>query len=373
MGKYPGKYSTAASRWAGGGPYYAMFPTSFADEVIGMYTKPGDSVLDPFAGRGTAVYSAATQGRHAIGIEINPLGYVYANAKLKPSDLSTITKRLYELSEIAHSYRERATSMSPFFHLCFAPTVRAFLLTVRDNLNWRQSRVDRTLMAMILISLHGKRGQSLSNQMRQVTAMAPEYSVRWWKERKLTPPDVEPVSFLAKRIKWRYKHGTPDTDNAIVYKGDSVRRLPSIARDVQEGRQPKANLLVTSPPYHNITNYYYDQWLRMWLLGNPDHPRSYGNRYGGKFSNPNRYRGLLRQVFSRAKPVLDEEAIIYVRTDQRETTLQPTLEVLAEVFPEKYTSTEIHPLKPEQQAKPYGRGGAPKQPNCEIDLVLTPR
>ena len=373
MDKHPGKYSTASARWAGVGPYYAMFPTLFADEVVCTYTKPGDSVLDPFAGRGTAVYSAATQGRHAVGVEINPLGYVYANAKLKPSGLTSTTRRLCALSETAPRYREQANNMSPFFHLCFSPGVREFLLAARDNLNWRNSRVDRTLMAMILISLHGKRGQSLSNQMRQVTAMAPEYSVRWWKEKNLTPPDIEPVSFIAKRIKWRYRHGIPNTSNAIVYKDDSTKRLPSLVRAVQEGRQPKVQLLVTSPPYHNVTNYYYDQWLRMWLLGNPDHPRSYGHRYGGKFSNPSRYRELLTQVFSKAKPILDEEAVIYVRTDQRESTLQPTLEVLAEVFPEKRTAKEAHPLKPDQQAKPYGRGGAPKQPNCEIDLVLTPR
>lgn len=321
----------------------------------------------------TAVYSAATQDRHAIGIEINPLGYVYANAKLRPSTLTSTTKRLHALSDMAHHYKDQAGKMSSFFHLCFTPRVRMFLLAARDNLRWRQSRIDRTLMAMILISLHGKRGQSLSNQMRQVTAMAPEYSVRWWREKNLVPPDVEPISFLSKRIRWRYRHGVPVTRNAIVYNDDSIRRLPSITRSVREGRQPKARLLVTSPPYHNVTNYYYDQWLRMWLLGNPAHPRTYGNRYGGKFSNSSHYRELLTRVFSNAKPILDDEAVIYVRTDQRESTLQPTLEVLAEVFPEKQTSKEARPLKPEQQAKPYGRGGAPKQPNCEIDLVLTPR
>lgn len=77
------KYGTAASRWAGIGPYYAMFPTTFADDVMSKYTLPSETVLDPFAGRGTAIFSAAVRQRPAIGIEINPLGYVYANAKLK--------------------------------------------------------------------------------------------------------------------------------------------------------------------------------------------------------------------------------------------------------------------------------------------------
>ena len=51
------KYGTAAARWVGVGPYYAMFPAAFAERVIREHTEPGDVVLDPFAGRGTR-YSA---------------------------------------------------------------------------------------------------------------------------------------------------------------------------------------------------------------------------------------------------------------------------------------------------------------------------
>ena len=371
--KSSGKYSTAESRWAGVGPYYAMFPTSFADEVVREYTYPGDAVLDPFAGRGTAIYGAAIRNRHATGIEINPVGYVYANAKLKPGDQMAVVRRLYELDEIAASFRETANDLPPFFHHCFAPKVREFLVAARAMLNWRRSNTDRTLMALILISLHGKRGQSLSNQMRQMTAMAPDYSIRWWTEKNLTPPDIDPVTFIEKRIMWRYVHGKPQTGNATVFLHDSIKKLPILCREVKEYKRPKAKLLVTSPPYHNVTNYYYDHWIRLWLLGMPDHPRKESNRYGGKFSNQERYRQLLKQVFLRAKPLLTEDATIYVRTDRRKSTLDATLAVLEEVFPEKATTKEPRPLTPDRQAKAYGRGGAPKQPNCEMDLILTPR
>ena len=77
-----GKYNSAAARWAAVGPYYAMFPTSFADDVVAQFTEPGDWVLDPFAGRGTAVYSAAIAHRHGVGIELNPVGWLYGATKL---------------------------------------------------------------------------------------------------------------------------------------------------------------------------------------------------------------------------------------------------------------------------------------------------
>ena len=186
------KYDTAESRWAGIGPYYAMFPTAFADAVIRKYTRVGDAVLDPFAGRGTAVFSAAIHDRPAIGIEISPLGYVYANAKLKPGGYNAVVRKLEELAKIAHRYQHAATALPRFFHICFAVGVRKFLLAARATLDWRRKKVDRTLMALILISLHGKRQSSLSNQMRQSTAMAPNYCVRWWTEKDLVPPGYRP-------------------------------------------------------------------------------------------------------------------------------------------------------------------------------------
>ena len=366
------KYGTAEARWAGVGPYYAMFPTTFADEVVREYTQPGDAVLDPFAGRGTAIYSAAIQQRRAIGVEINPVGYVYANAKLKPGDHEAVTRRLHELADMAPRFRQAANELPPFFHHCFSPTVREFLLASRSVLNWRQSKADRTLMALILISLHGKRGQSLSNQMRQMTALAPEYSIRWWKEKQLTPPDIDPVAFLTKRIQWRYARGKPEIRDSTVYLGDSTKRISPLSHQISDGRHPSVKLLLTSPPYHNVTNYYYDHWIRLWLLGMPDHPGGESNCYGGKFANRQRYRLLLKQVFSQAKQVLDRDAVIYVRTDQRQSTLKVTADTLAEIFPNKQVAQALRPLTHEHQAKPHGRGGAPKQPNCEVDLILTP-
>src|SRR5438046_472841 len=59
MRRRPRRYDTAASRWDGLGPYYAMLPPAFADAVVGRYTRPAGVALDPFAGRRTALLSAA--------------------------------------------------------------------------------------------------------------------------------------------------------------------------------------------------------------------------------------------------------------------------------------------------------------------------
>ena len=111
------RYSTPESRWAGIGPYYAMFPTAFADKVISNFTKPGDAVLDPFAGRGTAIFSAAMRHRPATGIEINPLGFVYAKAKIKPGERNAVVRRLEDITDCASRHHEAANVLPKFFPL----------------------------------------------------------------------------------------------------------------------------------------------------------------------------------------------------------------------------------------------------------------
>ena len=132
MGKPRSRYEAAHSRWAGVGPYYAMFPAEFADQVIAKHTREGDTVLDPFAGRGTAVFSAASQGRRGIGVEVNPVGWVYARAKLAPADKESVSARVEELARSARNYRDAAEELPLFFHRCFTRRVNEFLLAARE-------------------------------------------------------------------------------------------------------------------------------------------------------------------------------------------------------------------------------------------------
>lgn len=50
----------------------AAFPEELPEWFIKLFTKEGDTVLDPFMGSGTTVFVANRMGRNAIGIEILP-------------------------------------------------------------------------------------------------------------------------------------------------------------------------------------------------------------------------------------------------------------------------------------------------------------
>jgi DNA methylase len=350
-------------RWMRLGPWYAMFPMQFALESIEKHTKRGDAVLDPFMGRGTTLAAATMLERNCAGVEINPIAWIYAQTKMDIANEQKVRERLNEIAELA--LHETIAVLPEFFDWCFCEAVLKFLLTARGRLNWRDDVVDRTLMAIILVDLHGKEETSLSNQMRQTKAMAPGYSVNWWKKRKMRPHHTDPKSLLESKITWRYRYGSPiHKTQSLALHGNSTEILPNV--------QPIApfKLLLTSPPYYKIINYNYDQWIRRWMLGGPDTPSFSAGKHESDFGHQENYQTLLNDVFQAAAPLMQDQASIIVRTDARSFTLQATLNALELAFPEKRLKREDRPVIGKTQTELFGDDG--KKPG-EVDLVLSHR
>jgi hypothetical protein len=362
------RLSNAIGRWAGVGPYYAMFPLTFAFEVVEEYCPRGGAVFDPFAGRASSLYAAAVTERKAYGIEINKVGWLYGFVKLNASPVEDVIVRNAELGEIAASITDIQLKELPlFFHLCYTQKVLKYLLAARQHLKWETNTSDSTLMALILVYLHGAKEKSLSNQMRQSKAMAPEYSINWWREHNSSAPDVNPVTFMETRIRWRYKHGTPSVEHNCILRGDSTVLSGEFISFQHANQVPKFDLLFTSPPYYNITSYHYDQWLRLWMLGESDTPTKSGGDWQNGFWSQTGYVELLNSVFTQAAELMKSTAVIYVRTDAREFTLNATLDALKSAFPSKQLQQKSRPLKRNNQTALYGDKS---QKPGEVDIIL---
>ncbi len=65
----------------------AAFPESLPEWFIKLFTKKGDTVLDPFMGSGTTNFVAQRMNRNSIGIEIVPEYYNMVNDKLETTKL----------------------------------------------------------------------------------------------------------------------------------------------------------------------------------------------------------------------------------------------------------------------------------------------
>lgn len=369
-GKFKRDSSNAVGRWAAVGPYYAMFPLEFAFNIVDKYSKPGQFVLDPFAGRASSIYAAATQKRQGLGIEINPVGWVYAQTKLNPAPQQDVENRLKSLISISEESSRQPEELADFFQMCYSEKVLNFLLTARDHLDWKKNKVDYTLMAFLLIYLHGKLGEGLSNQMRQTKAMWPSYSVQWWQEQGfIDPPEIPLEEFFLKRIKWRYDKGIPTvTEHSKVVLGDSTQILPNFVELVNRGKQKRCSLFFTSPPYQGVTNYHVDQWIRLWLLKESFKLEDSEKKHRGKFTSKESYRELLESVFKKVSQIMSEDATIYVRTSAREFTFNATLETLQKYFPSWKEKVKNKPFPQKTQTHLFG--DSRKKPG-EMDIIFT--
>jgi len=363
-------FSYAESRWARLGPYYAMFPMDFACNVIERYSEQGGYVLDPFAGRGSGTFAAAALARKTYGIEINPVGWLYSTVKLCPAPKKDVINRLSEIVESASDYREEANSSAEFFKICFSNNVLCFLLAAKNKLNWQTVKIDSTLMAIILHYLHGKRGSSLSNQMPMAKSTSMQYSIEWWKSKNFEiPPDISVIDFMNKRISWRYEKGDIDFSNfGAVVLNDSTTALKALANSCNKDNE-KVDLLFTSPPYYGVTNYYVDQWLRLWLLGGPDKPTFLPEKYKNRFNSMPDYENLLNAVFGECSKLLSSNGIVYVRTDYRKFTLETTKKALIKHFPD-HKMTETFDFCTTKSQTELLNNTIRKV--CEVDLVLQP-
>jgi excisionase family DNA binding protein len=66
--------------------YPAMFIPQVARKLISTFSNEGDTIADIFCGSGTALVEAKLLGRHALGIELNPLAVLIAKVKTTPID-----------------------------------------------------------------------------------------------------------------------------------------------------------------------------------------------------------------------------------------------------------------------------------------------
>lgn len=363
-------FKTAEARWSRFGPYYAMFPVDFAFDVVNKYSNEGDYILDPFAGRSSSIYAGGVLGRHSLGIEINPVGWIYGSVKLNPADKDDVVDRLFEIYGKRNYYNRAIERMPEFYRICYCDEVLKFLLSARKNLNWETDSVDATLMSIILVYLHAKIGEGLSNQMRMTKSMGMNYSVEWWKANNFSkPPEINPAQIILDKINWRYKKGMPKvTESAVVF-GDSTIELGNISERAKIN-DIEFSLLFTSPPYYSITDYHADQWLRLWLLGGSETPKFIKEKHKGRFIDKERYYNLLDEVFGLSSTIMKDKSTVYVRTDKREFTFNSTIEILQKHFPKHKTQIIDKPLQSDTKTQTKLYGDKSMKPG-EVDIIMT--
>lgn len=85
-------------------------PVAIFNPVIEAFTKPGDTVLDPFCGSGSTLVAARDLGRNYIGIELDPAHHLTSSRRLR-ADPQDRNGRPFDLSA-TFNQKAGATSFS---------------------------------------------------------------------------------------------------------------------------------------------------------------------------------------------------------------------------------------------------------------------
>jgi hypothetical protein len=247
-----------------------MFPPGFVERYVLAFTNPGDIVFDPFSGRGTTIFESLLLGREAFGLDINPVAACVSAAKADPPARSSLLNRIEDLRAKCSDGGPVDSPNTEFFRACYAQSTLRQVVFLRNSLKWKTSKVDRFIAAMALGCLHGESHKSkncFSNRMPRTISTKPDYSVRWWAAKGLVAPERDVFDILKSQVDFRFAKGVP-TVVGEARLGD-VRNATSMFRKLK-GR---VQLVVTSPPYLDTTDYGEDQWLRLWFLGGEERPR----------------------------------------------------------------------------------------------------
>ena len=294
----------------------------------GTPSSRGDTVFDPFSGRGTTVFESLLNERPAAGVDVNPVAVCISGAKADPPRLGSVTRRLDRLRDAQEGIDPLPAPQGDFFPACFQEKTLQQVLFLRERLDWSHSRVDRFIAALTLGCLHGESHKSrncLSNRMPRTISTNPDYSVRWWQENGYKAPERNAFEVLRRVAAYRLGHSLPRLRGSVRCR--DARKASAGFRKLRQS----VSLVVTSPPYLDTTHYAEDQWLRLWFLGGPERPTSKAAR-DDRYRRRQQYWQFLAESWAGCSDLLKDDAVIVVRIGGTRLDKESLLDGLRESF-----------------------------------------
>lgn len=234
--------------------YPARFSPLFARSVIETFSAPGDWVVDPFAGGGTALVEAIALGRHALGIDINTLATFVCRAKtLVMNDIE-----LAAFEDWRHHLPKAINMLRPVTQPRL-PVSPDYQRNLRGNRLWRlRKAIEQALSTVDQVPLRGPatlarcvvlRAAQLALDGRRRLPTIPEFRTM---STELAAEMVSGTRLLRRRVETYPAASRP----LSIHLNRSVTGAHADAT-VSAIAPPK--LIITSPPYPGI-HVLYHRW-----------------------------------------------------------------------------------------------------------------
>ena len=237
--------------------YRACYKPQLPRFFIDIFTKEGDVIYDPFAGRGTTLVEAALMGRNIVCNDVNPLSAILTKPRLKIPSIDEISNRL---DEIAFEPLEADIDLSMFFD----KKTEYEVVSLKNKLV--NSDVDNWIRMVSTNRLTGHSAGFFSGYTlppNQATSQKSQKSIN--DRLGIVPPYKNTKEIILKKsksllrnINSKLRSDLRKISSSAVFSSLDSRRTSHIPDN-------SINLTVTSPPFLNIVRYADDNWLRCWF------------------------------------------------------------------------------------------------------------
>ena len=236
--------------------YRACYKPQLPAHFIQRFCKKGDTVYDPFMGRGTTLIEAQLHGKRAFGNDVNPLSKILTAPRLNPPTLIEIEKRLQEIH--LSTNEEINEDLLVFFHED----------TLQEIYGWRtyfkQERLDNVDTWLQMVVCSRLTGHSIG--FFSVFTLPPNLAASVTSQRRINekrnqkPEYRDTKALIHRKSKQLLRHSLPKHfgRNDSVILTESADNTPQIETET-------VDLVITSPPFLDTIDYMQDNWLRMWF------------------------------------------------------------------------------------------------------------
>jgi DNA modification methylase len=235
--------------------YPARFIPQIPEKAIEAWSKPGDTVIDPFCGCGTTMLEASILGRKSIGIDNNAVAILISKAKtLKYSDddISALEEFLDYILQMINTHQNETDELYEFANIDFWFTEEAKkdLSAIKKKIKVLKEPCQTFALAIFSAIIIRASYQDSDTRYARVKGKTYTKGTAFkWYARKLKEGIAALKEINSSRLA-----------DVSVHQAD--------ARDIPFVQDNSVDLLVTSPPYVNAYDYHkYHRQRIHWIDG----------------------------------------------------------------------------------------------------------